>query len=76
MRASLPANDTQDGFGEDDLRSIRAQLDTLARATTAYPLECSLAGYELLFESRDEIEALVDSFNDELHFSRESREAA
>ena len=49
---------------------MQAQLASLAEETTDYPLECSLGAYDLLFESRDDIEVLLDSLSEEIATSR------
>jgi len=40
--------------------------------TKNYPLECSLGAYELLFESRDDIEILIESLTGEISESRDA----
>jgi hypothetical protein len=50
----------------DDLRAIHLRLEMLARMTTDYPLRCSLGTCDFLFESRDEIEILIESLTEEI----------
>jgi hypothetical protein len=38
----------------------------LVRMTTDYPLECSLGTCDFLFESRDEIQVLIESLAEEI----------
>jgi hypothetical protein len=51
---------------DDDLRTIHLQLEMLAQMTTDYPLECSLGTCSFLFDSRDEIQILLESLTEEL----------
>lgn len=51
---------------DDDLRAIHLHLAVLAQMTTDYPLQCSIGTCDFLFESRDEIEILVESLTEEL----------
>ena len=73
MHKAMAAADEHDTLGDDDLRAIQIELETLARMTKDYPLECSLGAYDLLFESRDDIEILIESLSEEI---LESRDAA
>jgi hypothetical protein len=70
MGAAIEADDENVTLCDDALRAIQTQLETLAHATTDYPLECSLGTYDFLFESRDDIEVLLDSLTEELSESR------
>lgn len=57
--------DDEDGFLCDDaLGAIQSQLETLARTPKNYPLECSLGTCEFLFESRDDVEILLENLID------------
>ncbi len=60
----------QDNLGADELEALQSQLASLAEETTDYPLECSLGAYQLLFESRDDIEVILDNLNKEILISR------
>jgi hypothetical protein len=51
---------------DEDLRAIHLRLEMLARMTTDYPLRCSLGTCDFLFESRDEIEILIESLTEEI----------
>jgi hypothetical protein len=54
-----------DGFLCDDaLRTIQSQLETLARTPKDYPFKCSLGTCEFLFESRDDVEILLETVTD------------
>jgi hypothetical protein len=57
---------------DDDLRAIHLQLQMLARMTKDYPLACSLGTCDFLFESRDEIQILIESLTEELSESRDA----
>jgi hypothetical protein len=57
---------------DHNLRAIYAQLQTLAQMTTDYPLECSLGTCDFLFESRNEVETLVESLTEKLSESRDA----
>jgi len=50
-----------DEFTADELMIVRQQLASLARETKTFPLECAVGSFDLLFESRDDIETLLDS---------------
>lgn len=63
------AHDT-DHHSATELETMQAQLLSLAEETTAYPLECSLGAYDLLFESRDDIEIILDNLTEEIALSR------
>ncbi len=60
----------RDNLGE--LESFQSRLASLAQETTDYPLECSIGSYELLFESRDDIEIILDSLSEEISISRKA----
>ena len=51
---------------DDDLKAIHLRLEMLAQMTRDYPLECSLGTCDFLFESRDEIQTLLESLTEEL----------
>ena len=69
---------TTEAAGEDltpcdnDLRAIQLQLGMLAQMTTDYPLECSLGTFDFLFESRDEIQILIESLTEEISESQDA----
>lgn len=65
-----PVANEQDNLGADELEAFQSRLTSLARETTDYPLECSLGAYQLLFESRDDIEVILDNLNKEILISR------
>lgn len=50
-----------DEFTADELRELQRQLACLAREARDYPLEYAVGSIDLLFESRDDIEILLDS---------------
>jgi hypothetical protein len=56
----------------DDLRAIHLRLEMLAQMTRNYPLECSLGTCDFLFESRDEIQTLLESLTEEISESRDA----
>jgi len=70
MGAAIEADETSAVSCDDNLRAIQSQLETLAHLTKDYPLECSVGTYDLLFESRDDIEILLESLTEELSESR------
>ena len=63
------ANERQE-HSADELLALQSQLASLAEETKDYPLECSLGAYELLFESRDDIEIVLDHLTEEISISR------
>ena len=69
MVSATQAN-SEDVIPCDDLKAIQAHLETLAKVTKAYPLECSLGTYALLFDSKDDIEVLLESLAEEISESR------
>jgi hypothetical protein len=54
-----------------DLREIHQQLEMLVQMAKDYPLECSLGTCDFLFESRNEIQLLIESLTAELPESRD-----
>jgi hypothetical protein len=70
MGAAIETDDENVTLCADALRAIQARLKTLAHLTTDYPIECSLGTYDFLFESRDDIEVLLESLTEELSESR------
>jgi len=58
--------ETSDALSDNDLRAFQTQLTTLAETARDYPLEYALGAYELLFESRDDIEIIVANLNESL----------
>ena len=70
MRETRKAAYEQADLGDDDLMAIQVQLEMLAQVTKDYPLECSLGTYDLLFESRDDIEIHIESLTEEISESR------
>ena len=67
-----PVANEQDNLGADELEALQSRLASLAQETTDYPLECSLGAYQLLFESRDDIEVILDNQNKEILISRKA----
>ena len=63
--ATEPADENVTPCGYD-LRALQRQLGMLVRMTTDYPLECSLGTCDFLFESRDEIQVLIESLAEEI----------
>jgi hypothetical protein len=53
-------------FDRDELRAFRAELSALAQEANKYPFEYALGCYELLFESRDDIEVIVENLGESL----------
>ena len=68
-RTTSAANES-DHFSRDELETFQTQLASLARETTTYPLEYSLGAYDLLFESRQDIEVIVDNLSEEISLDR------
>ncbi len=57
---------TFDPHSHDELRAFRDQLSALAQEASDYPFEYALGSYDLLFESRDDIEILVENLGESL----------
>jgi hypothetical protein len=66
MGVMTAANNQSDKFNRDELEALQAQLASLARENTAYPLEYSLGACDFLFESRQDIEVIVDNLSEEI----------
>jgi len=64
--AAFGAIQTSDDLSETELRAFQSKLTTLAETASAYPFEYSLGSYELLFESRDDIEIIVANLGESL----------
>jgi hypothetical protein len=64
--AECQSTQTADALSDSDLRAFQVQLTTLAHTVRHYPLECSLGPYELLFESRDDIESVVANLGESI----------
>jgi hypothetical protein len=54
-----------DFFGDDELRDIQLRLRSLVQVANDYPLECNLGRCDFLFESRDDIEQILESLAEE-----------
>jgi hypothetical protein len=54
---------------DDELRAIQLRLRMLAQMAKDYPLQCSVGTCDFLFESRDEIEILVENLTEEISAS-------
>ncbi len=66
------ATQSSDALSDTELRAFHTQLSTLAETTCDYPLECSLGEYEMLFESRDDIEIIVANLGESIGQSRDA----
>jgi len=66
MCKAMEAANENDILCDGDLKAIHLQLETLAQGTKNYPIECSLGAYDFLFESRDDIEILMESLTEEI----------
>jgi hypothetical protein len=60
----------RDSADPADLREIHRQLEWLAEQAMDYPVECSVGEYDLLFDSHDDIEMLLEHLNSELRDDR------
>jgi len=58
--------ETSDDLSTSELRSFHLQLSALAQGAHDYPLEYALGSYELLFESRDDIESIVENLSESI----------
>jgi len=72
MGGTASATNERDHFSDDELKSFQSQLALLAREATAFPLEYTLGAFDFLFESRDDIEIILDSLNEEILVSRKA----
>lgn len=64
--AACEPTQPSDALSSSELRAFRVQLTALARTVSRYPLECAIGPYELLFESRDDIEGIVANLGERL----------
>jgi hypothetical protein len=55
-----------DVHNDSELMALRSQLSTLAENANDFPIACSLGAYELLFESRDDIEIIVENLSESI----------
>ena len=44
--------------------ALRANLETLAKLTKKYPVECRFGGFRFVFESRAEIDTLIRALDE------------
>jgi len=66
MGGMTAVNNESDNFSRDELKALQAQLESLAHENTAYPIEYSLGACDFLFESRQDIEVIVDNLSEEI----------
>jgi hypothetical protein len=59
-------------FSDDELAALQSRLASLVKETTDYPLECSLGTCNFLFESRDDIEVILDHLSEEISAFRKN----
>jgi hypothetical protein len=72
MGGTTSAANENDYFSDEELRSFQSQLASLARENTNFPLEYSLGAFDFLFESRDDIELILDNLSEEILVSRKA----
>jgi hypothetical protein len=72
MGGTTSAANEPDNFSHDELKAFQSQLASLVRETTAFPLEYSLGTYDFLFESRDDIEVILDNVSQEISVARKA----
>jgi len=60
----------RDSVDPTELREIHRQLEWLAAQTMDYPVECSVGEYDLLFDSHDDLEMMLEHLNTELSDDR------
>ncbi len=61
MDRTTTGTEGHDELNADQLRALRRQLASLVQETKEYPLECAVGSFDLLFESRDDIEMILDA---------------
>ncbi len=66
------ATQSSDALSDNELRTFHTQLSTLAETACDYPLEYSLGEYEMLFESRDDIEIIVANLSESIGQSQDA----
>jgi hypothetical protein len=57
---------TSDALSDSELRVFQSELSALAQTASDYPLEYALGSYQLLFESRDDIESIVENLSESI----------
>lgn len=55
-----------DRFDASQLRALQLELASLGRVARQYPLEYAIGSLHLLFESRQDIELIVENLTDEI----------
>ena len=56
----------RDSADPTGLKEIHRQLEWLARQTMDFPMECSVGEYDLLFDTHDDIELMLEHLGGEL----------
>jgi hypothetical protein len=64
--------DRNDSYTGNELERIQLQLESLARMTNDFPIECSVGTFDFLFESRDDIEIILDNLTEEISTSKKA----
>ena len=64
MDRTSTGTEGREEFTADQMKALRRQLAVLVQETKEYPLECAVGSYDLLFESRDDIEMILDSLKE------------
>jgi hypothetical protein len=60
----------RDSADSNGLKEIHRQLEWLAVQPMEYPLECSVGEYDLLFDTHDDIELLLQNLSREISDDR------
>jgi fido (protein-threonine AMPylation protein) len=56
----------QENAENNSLKEIHRQLEWLAGQTREFPIEYSVGEYDLFFESRDDIQLMLEHLTDEI----------
>jgi hypothetical protein len=72
MGGTTSAANAHGNFSDDELEAFQSRLTALAQETTDYPLECLFGTCSFLFESRDDIEVILDNLSEEISAVRKN----
>ena len=72
MRATEDSVDQGERFNAEELEALHGELTALEKVELSYPLACAIGSWQLLFESRHDVELLVENLAEEISAARNS----
>ncbi len=60
------------GFNAQELEALQSELAAFEKVERSYPLACAIGSWQLLFESRHDVELLVENLAAEISAARNS----